>query len=186
MENNSVVEQLKNFITAAQKSRKYNPNTASGIRSALRLFEKELNDEERKSLELLRQNLEQVYHQVGQKNMSSYNSKSLEEYKRRMLKLINDYEQYGLDPAKMAAWSPTLRVVKKANKPVNDSEIESVTLEKGRSSSDVNSLDLKLREGVSAIIQTPRDLTLDEAKKIRAYIDYLIFTIDPTFKPDQK
>lgn len=184
------VESLKEFVVAAQKSRKYNPNSAAGLKTALRLFEKELNEEEKTSVQLFRQNLEQIYQQVVNKNLSSYTAASLEVYRKRILRLLNDYQQYGVDPTKMASWNPKIRIAKREKKIV-EAEATTKTLTEEpqeqlqNSKIDMAKFELPLREGVFAIIQTPRDLSIEEAKKIRGYIDYLMVTIDPKYKPGE-
>lgn len=188
----TLLENLYEFITTAQKSRKYNPNTAGGFKTALRLFEKELNDEEKASLQLFKQNFEQIYHQVVNKNMSSssYTAASLEVYKSRILRLLNDFEKYGLDATKMASWNPKIRIAKREKKIVETEATAKTLTEEPQEQPqnlkiDMAKFELPLREGVFAIIQTPRDLSIEEAKKIRGYIDYLMVTIDPKYKPGE-
>ena len=105
------IDSLYDFINAAEKSRKYAPNSAAGLRSALRLFQKELNEEEKSSTSLFRQNFNQIYQQVVNKNISSYNASSLDVYRKRILRLLSDYEKYGIDPTKLSTWTPKVRMV---------------------------------------------------------------------------
>jgi len=108
---------LKNFIDIAEKDRKYVPNTATGFRNALNIFETELNEQEKESLPKLKENIDAIYMNVYRKNQKELTSKTLLEYKRRIMKLIKDYEQYGNDPNKMAAWAPAQRtIIKKKTK----------------------------------------------------------------------
>ncbi len=185
-----LTDALKDFITVAQKSRKYNPNSAAGLRTALRLFEKELNEEEKNSLQLFQENLEQIYQQVLNKNLSSYTAESLDVYKKRIARLLRDYGEYGIDPTKMAAWNPKVRRMKREKKAVvqDDWNKELVKEEQKQQGGVVvpktpmTKFELQLREGVVAMIYTPHDLSIEEAKKIRGYIDYLMVTIDPNYK----
>lgn len=183
------INSLFTFVTVAEKNRKYATSYASGISTALRLFEKELNDNEKASIDLFKQNLNQIYAQVVRKNQSIYSNSSLDIYKKRIAKVLNDYENYGKDPTKMNAWNPSRHnFIKK------DKTIKSLKLTENAANSNqpveelpdektlvpMTKFQLQLRPGVLAKIETPHDMSVSEAKKIRAYIDYLIQSIDPT------
>ncbi len=56
--------QLNTFIDTATKSRKYAPNTASGFKAALKLYEGDLNEEELGSIQLVKDNIEQIHKAV--------------------------------------------------------------------------------------------------------------------------
>ena len=97
---------LYDFIDKAVKSRKYPESTASALRTALKLFEEELNEEERNSISEVKKNIGQISNSIFAKGKS--NAGSLATYKSRVNKVINEYEKYGLDAAKMANWSPKI------------------------------------------------------------------------------
>ncbi len=59
---------LQEFIDSARRSRKYPDNTAMALKTALRLFETELNDEEKSSVEKFNENLDRIYQSVFEKN----------------------------------------------------------------------------------------------------------------------
>lgn len=115
-------QDLYDFIDRAVKSRKYPNNTGMSIKTALKLFETELNDEERNSIDEFRKNLEQIYQNVFSKN-KDFTASSLATYKSRVLKVLADYEKYGVEPAKMASWSPKMiiRSKKQSAHPTGDS-----------------------------------------------------------------
>ncbi len=105
--------ELPGFVDDAVKNRKYPPNTAFGLKAALRMFEGELNEEEKKSIEKVRENINQLSQSVSQKNKSKLSASSPGVYKSRVLKVVNDYEKYGTDPTKMANWSVKVTTRKK-------------------------------------------------------------------------
>ena len=174
---NNTYQSLYEFIDSAEKSRNYPENTADALKAALRLFESELQDEEKDSLETFKNHLEQIYSSVFNKNKSKYTIATLETYKRRIKSLLNDYDKYAHDPSKMASWDRKPRVVKR-NK--NSSSFAKQTEDNRnlnedqmKPSSTLTRFELPLRADVKAIILTPSDLTKDDVKKLRGYIDYL-------------
>lgn len=105
--NNSMkkIQDIYDFVDRAIKSRKYPENTGMALKTALKLFDAELNDEERNSVEEFRKNIDQIYQSVFSKN-KNFSAGSLATYKSRVLKALSDFEKYGIDPTKMAGWSP--------------------------------------------------------------------------------
>jgi len=174
----SVTKELLDFIDTAERNRKYPGGTAAGRRSALRLFEVELNDEEKESLDTFKKNLDQIYQNVFNKNKSNMSAGSLATYKMRLESLIKDYEKYGQDPTKLANWNRPVRKYKKAplEKEVRDSipatepKPEVLLPEKG---SDFSRFELPLRPGIKAIIIVPSDISKSEVEKLRGYINFL-------------
>jgi len=106
---------LYDFIDRAVKSRKYPENTGTAFKTALNLFEAELNNEERDSINEVKKNIGQISNSILVKG--KINAGSLATYKSRIIKIINDYEKYGLDAAKMASWSP--KIVMRSKKTTN-------------------------------------------------------------------
>lgn len=170
----TIIKTLLEFVDTAEKNRKYPANTASARKSAARLFETELNDEERESLDTLKAHLDQIYQNVFNKNKSKMTADSLLTYKNRFNALISDYEKYGVNPVKMANWNrPVRRVsakVKGESKEKQDRSIQEVERYK---EIDMSRFELPLRTGVKAIILVPSDITKEEVGKIRKYIDFL-------------
>lgn len=103
------------FIDRAIKSRKYPENTGNSLKTALNLFEKELNDEEKESVEEFKKNLDAVYQSVFSKN-KNFTAASLATYKSRVVKVLGDFEKYGVDLTKMTHWSP--KVITRAKRQV--------------------------------------------------------------------
>lgn len=104
---------LSTFIDTAVRSRKYPEATGIALKVALKLFENELNEEERGSLEVFKSHFEQIYRSVCQKNSTRFNMGTLATYRSRITRVLQDYDKYGVDPTKMANWNPKIRVVRK-------------------------------------------------------------------------
>src|SRR5574343_1748645 len=89
---------LYDFIDVAKSNRKYPTNTANNLKSALKIFENELNQDELKSIRMIEDSVEEIFRSVvianKQKSIVSLNT-----YKARLLKVITDYKKYGADPA---------------------------------------------------------------------------------------
>ncbi|OHA84094.1 MAG: hypothetical protein A2937_02770 [Candidatus Yonathbacteria bacterium RIFCSPLOWO2_01_FULL_47_33b] len=107
------IQDLYEFIDRAVKSRKYPDNTGMALKTALKLFEAVLNEEERNSIDVFSKNIEQIYQNVFSKN-KNFSASSLATYKSRVTKVLSDYEKYGVDPTKMANWSP--KVISRSKK----------------------------------------------------------------------
>ena len=56
------------FIQIAEKNRIYPANTATARRTALKLFEQELSDQEKESFDIFKENFEKIYQAVFNKN----------------------------------------------------------------------------------------------------------------------
>lgn len=123
---------LYEFIDIAEKNRKYLPNTATNYRTPLRLVESELTDEEKNSIDLVKTHLNEIFTLLYSKNSSNLSASSLEVYKRRVHGLINDYEKYGNDPAKMAAWDRNNQP-KKSKDFKKDNSSKEIDSQKGKS-----------------------------------------------------
>lgn len=175
------IKTLFEFITLAERNRKYPPNTAFGLASALKLFEQELNEEEKESLETFISRLPQIYQSVFNKNKLKMSTSTLETYRRRILKVVKDYEKYGQDPTKLQSWNPLSRTIAKKTSKKNEKNLQIIEgqisdEERPRSVSvSVNRHEINLKridsEDAKAIIIVPADLTLEEAEKIKKYID---------------
>src|SRR5579862_4633593 len=118
----SDINALYEFIDTAVRSRKYPDSTGRALKVALKLYEAELNDEERGSVDLFRQNIDHISRGVFEKNKLKFSAGSLATYKSRILKIITEYQKYGVDPAKMASWNPKVIVRKPKSRKANGDE----------------------------------------------------------------
>ena len=64
---------LYDFIEFAKNNRKYPENTANGLKSALKIFEKELNLDELNSVGLIEDNIEEIFINAVSKNKDKKN-----------------------------------------------------------------------------------------------------------------
>ncbi len=168
-------QNLYDFVDRAVKSRKYPPNTAGGLKAALKLFEIDINTEERDSIEKFKFNLEQIYRSVATKN-KSVTAGSLSTYRSRVLKVLNDYEKYGVDPTKMANWSPKTKSIapqKKINDASPKSAEESVFESTPSASTNIHRIELSLRPDTKFVVIVPRDITKAECTTIKGILDSL-------------
>lgn len=164
------------FVNLAQKNRKYPENTAQGLKAALRLFEQELKEEERASLSLFKERFDHIYRSVFNNNMGKFTASSLEVYKRRLNKVINDYEKYGIDPTKMANWSPKAVIRTKRSVSVNGSR-NTPKLEGADESVETTSIGSQRlewplgRPGAKFVAFIPSDVSEADIKKMKTLLD---------------
>mgnify|MGYP001569391163 CR=1 FL=1 len=179
-------QSLFDFIDVAVKSRKYPNNTAHGLRAALKLFEKELNDEERESLENFLQNIEPIYANVVRRNNTSMTASSLATYKSRLMKVVGDYQKYGIDPTKMSNWNPKIvkrskaeSVVRGASAPASNAAVILPGASYPESFSDTHRIELFLRPSAKFTILVPRDINRFEAEALKGILDSLVNSSNP-------
>lgn len=167
---------LYEFIDIAEKNRKYLPNTATNYRTPLRLVESELTDEEKNSTDLVKTHLNDIFTLLYSKNSTKLSASSLEVYKRRVRSLISDYEQYGTDPTKIAAWDRKALTrkpkVKKAKEVESTPESLSTEMDKPTNSSNIQSAELNLSRGKGKII-VPQELSEEDRVLLKFQIDVL-------------
>lgn len=174
--------QLTDFIDRAVNNRNYAPNTAFGLKAALKLYQKELNEEELSSLDKIKSRIEQITNIVAGKN-KQMSAPSMKVYQTRVLKVINDFQTYGNDVNKMAGWSPSRAVRSKKATHSGPTPSKSGILSSGQEMEQPISAGLgmqrfekTLRPGVKAIVIIPDDITKAESDKIKATLD--TFCID--------
>lgn len=171
---------LYDFVDTAVRSRKYPDTTGSSLKVALRLFEAELNEEEQKSIEKLKQNLDQIYQTVVRKNMKEFSASSLATYKSRVVKVLGDFERYGVDPTKMASWSPKLITRARKNAPTSAMpEAAPENTPTAVAVAGTHRIELSLRpdaKDVRFVIIVPQDIQAKESTTIKAVLDSLVKT----------
>ena len=168
--------ELSSFIDRAVKDRKYAVNTAHGHKAALNLFQKELTDEEKGSVDLIDRHIVEIYKNVCRNN-AGISSQSLDTYRIRFQKVIKDYKNYGADPTKMKEWKVRTRIAKPKEKKADfsDSKIDSSPNELSEViNNPVHKIELALRDGEKFVLSIPRDINEREAKIITDLINSLI------------
>ncbi len=173
----STVHSLSNFIDAAARSRNYPASTAAALRTALRLFEKELNDAERSSAQTFSENLDTVYQSAAGRHQKTISAASMYTYYRRMKTLLADYQRYGTDPTAMATWNRPKRAVRvPAPNVVVPAQVS--RHEPAHTPSPVvpdaraaHRLEIALRPDVKATLILPTQVTAEDATIIKAFVD---------------
>ena len=168
---------LYDFIDFAKGNRKYPQNTANGLKSALKVFEKELNLDELNSIDLIEDNIEEIFINAVSKNKDK-NIGSLNTYKARLLKVINDYQKYGIDPSKIQGWNS--KSYKPTNTRINRKDTSDKEEDKTQTdlsthaNTPVHKIELSLRDNVKSIIIIPKDISIKESKMIKNILDSIV------------
>lgn len=172
------IKDLNDFIDKAERSRKYPTSSAQGLKAAVKLFDTELNDEERASLDLFEQNIDQIYQSVFNKNKNLTVS-SLATYKSRVLKAISDYKKYGTDATKMSNWQPKVVTRAKRSESKRDEVPTTNDAPVGLQNNELavpdgmTKLELALRPDMKFVLVVPYDLRASEVVTIKAILDSL-------------
>ena len=167
---------LYNFIDFAKGNRKYAENTTNGLRSALKIFEKELNIDELNSINLVEDNIEEIFINVVSKNKDK-NIGSLNTYKARVLKVIKDYQRYGANPSKIQGWVVGPRKVishKVVKKDILDKKEDKPQIDLSEHiNTPVHKIELSLRDNHKSVIIVPKDISAKEIKMFKDILDSL-------------
>jgi len=177
---------LYNFIDFAKANRKYADNTANNLKSALKIFEKELNKEELKSINMVEDSIGEIFRSlvIANKDKSIV---SLNTYKARLLKVIKDYKKYGAEPSKIQHWVPRLRqnfggqgktrkstpLLIKKDKP--DKKNINLSNSIHTSVDNLHKITLSFDYGIAELL-IPKKIGVKEAKIIKDIIDSITFT----------
>ena len=176
---------LYHFIDLARANRKYPDNTANNLKSALKIFEKELNADESKSISMIENSIEEIFRDVAIANKNK-SILSLNTYKARLLKVINDYKKYGVDPTKIQKWAPKLRPARH-NAPALGGKSTGVLIKKDKTDKEninisnfidspvesSHKIEIVLESGAKAALSIPRELNKSDAETIKAVINSL-------------
>jgi len=173
----NILDKLYEFIHLAEKNRKYPQNTAHGKRAALKLFETVLHADEVESLELIEERMKEIYLSLISKHKDTFSIQSLNTYKGRLLKLIQDYKKYGADPQALARWEVKLRKYK--NKTTTQDATEDVKKDSELSSlsypihKGVYKIQISLEGGLNCTIELPAKLTKQDISIITKIVGSL-------------
>jgi len=164
---------LYDFVDFAKANRKYPSNTANNLKSAIKIFEKELNAEELKSITMVEDSIGEIFRSlvIAHKDKSIV---SLNTYKARLLKVIKDYKKYGAEPSKIQHWvvktrNSTPLLVKKDKtdkKYINLSNAINTPVD------NHHKIELSLSNGMAQIL-IPKDIKAKDIKIIKDVIDSL-------------
>ncbi len=165
---------LYDFIDFAKANRKYPDSTANNLKSALKIFEKELNAEESKSIAMVEDSIGEIFRSLVIANKEK-SIVSLNTYKARLLKVIKDYKKYGAEPSKIQNWivkakKSTPLLIKK-----DKTDKKTIRLSHYITSSVETShkIDLSFDCG-NAQISIPQNINKSEAETIKSIIDSLV------------
>jgi hypothetical protein len=165
----NIIDTLIEFIKRAERDRKYPPNTAVAFKRPFLLIASELTNEEKTSLETFESRIDQILNSVYTRGNSNLSASSLEEYKRRIRRVISNYKEYGIDPSKMASWNRVSKIRKIKDKSSNQDKSAAILMS---SADNLTRFELPLTSG-KAIIFTPPTLKKSDVNKIKAYVRFL-------------
>ncbi len=163
---------LYEFVDLAKKNRKYPANTAHGKRAALKLFDTVVTPDERESLKLLEERMDEIYLSLIGKHKNSFSMKSLNTYKGRFLKVIQDYKRYGKEPDAIVHWEAKHRkyTVRDIKDDAKDTSLHNLSFPTHKG---VHKLDISLQSGETCSIQAPSAISKKDAQKIKDVLDAL-------------
>jgi len=168
---------LYNFIDLAKGNRKYPQNTANGLKSALKIFEAHLNIDELNSIDVIEDNIEEIFINAVAKNKDK-NIGSMNTYKARLLKVIKDYQKYGINPSKMQGWITKTRNVVSVRRAKEDNKDRKQDNYQTDVSIDTNTpvhkIELDFGPGRKSSISVPSNMNPKEAETIKGIIDSLL------------
>ena len=167
--------QLFDFIDFARANKKYADSTANNLKSAVKIFEKELNAEELKSIDMVEDSIGEIFRSLVIANKDK-GIASLNTYKARLLKVIKDYKKYGAEPSKIQGWIvkkrgatiPTVREDKLDKKSIILSNRINTPVE------NFHKIELSMQNGQKISLSIPRDITAKEVETIKNILDSLI------------
>ena len=165
---------LQEFISLAQKNRKYPANTAHGKRAALKLFKTVLHPDEIESINLIEDRMKEIYLSLISKHKDNFSIKSLNTYKGRLLKLINDYKKYGRDPQAFTQWEAKLRRQKNKDSIVDIKKDISISKISHPIHRRVYKIQIFLEDGLACTIELPSKITREDASIITKIIGSLV------------
>jgi hypothetical protein len=167
---------LYTFIDLASTNRKYPKSTANNLKSSLKIFEKELNTEELKSISMVEDSVNEIFRSVVIANKEK-SIVSLNTYRARLLKVIKDYKKYGVNPGKMQSWtvkqkqSTPLLISKDKKDKSKDKDILSNPIY--ASVNNYYKMEFSTRESAKITLSIPKDITPEEVNLIKTILDSL-------------
>jgi len=168
---------LYDFIDLAKSNRKYPDNTANNLKSALKIFEKELNAYELKSISMIEDSIEEIFKSVVIANKHK-SILSLNTYKARLLKVINDFKKYGTNPSKIHGWTVKTRkstalLIKKDKTDKENKNLSNFIESPVGNAKNCHKLEISLDNESRAIAIIPKNITKKDIETIKSILDSL-------------
>lgn len=164
---------LYEFVNLADKNRKYSANTAHGRRAALKLFETVLHPDERQSLDLIKERIEEIYLSLISQHKDSFSIQSLNTYKGRFIKVLEDYQQYGATPNAIISWQVKQRKHASQDRIKDDKKDTSLTHSSLPVHRGVHKFQISLENGQTCVIEIPPEISRQDAATIQKIIGAL-------------
>ncbi len=164
---------LYEFIDLAQKNRKYPNNTAQGKRASLKLFETVIHPDELESLDLIEERMKEIFLSLVSRYKDNFSIQSLNTYKGRFLKTIQDYKRYGKDTEVFSQWEAKHRDYKSKDNTKDSQKDRLLSSPSLSTNSHVYKLQISLRDGLTCTIELPPKLTKEDASIITKIIGSL-------------
>lgn len=161
---------LYNFLEFAKNNKRYAESVANNIKSALKIFEKELTIQEADSIELAKNNIDEIFlGVVGHNKEKSIGS--LNAYKARVIRVMDDYQKYGKNPSKIQTWEPKQKKSTSLSN-IKDKKDKSLSFSTHTHVNNINKIELSLENGIATII-LPVKISKKEALTIKGIVDAL-------------
>lgn len=163
---------LYEFIDIAEQNNKYPPNTAHGLRAALKVFDAAMSEQERGSIQTMSQQIPQIFESVAALNRQ-FSAVTLMTYRSRFKKVLHDYVTYGRDRAKIVKWQPRTR----KQKDTKQDTVVSLPVDVSPEPAAVyptHTLSVALQNRRSASLHVPADLQTSEAELLAQLLRTLV------------
>ena len=168
------------FLEFAKNNRKYPESTANNLKSSLKIFEKALNEDELDSVELVSERIEEIFVSVINQNKDK-SITSLNTYKARLQRVLDDYKKYGADPSKLQNWHTnsqlSTRVLNTKDKQdkISDKPLSDLSSPLHRGVDNVHKLELSLPSSKEKfVLLIPNTITKSDAQILKSLIESLI------------
>ena len=165
---------LYEFITLAEKNRKYPVNTAHGRRAALKLFETVLHPDELESLDLIKERMKEIYLSLISTHKNNFSVKSLNTYRGRFLNVIQDYRKYGSNPEAIVTWDIKPRKYKNKDVSLGGEKDSHLSISSLPIHKHVYKIQISLRDGSTCAIELPAKIAKEDVAIITKIIGSLL------------
>jgi len=169
---------LSRFIDYVVEKSLVNPSTAQGWRVATTKVLTDLSSEE--EADVRRIDVDATFKQFLNRNPGRLSPASTGEYRRRVGRAIDEFVSWMENPAaygsRTMAWSARTET---RPRPRPRSQVPALSVPDQRSGAGGVALSFPVRPGFLAQVLVPADLTVDEARRMGAFL----LTLAPEFRP---